>query len=234
MKKFDWKGLGQFLSMILNLFGIIRETCLKLGVGVEIVGWLLDEKEGGGRQTFIEDFLMPLGLKYLKAERIRVLSPTAILVNLDAAPRLPFSGAKVEKRLGTGWVKIERLGDDLYMDTRKVELFRTEKQETDLVNGHEIRSALSGMLVLNANILDALCEYQDLIPDSWKKQIADGNFRSIFFWGTEYRGTGEGAAAFALYVRYLGWNGRVFYSAYNWTSVGFDAMHVAAAVAAST
>ena len=48
-------------------------------------------------------------------ERWRKLSETAIEVNLDAPLTLPFEGAVPEWQLpaGRGWVKVERIGDDL-------------------------------------------------------------------------------------------------------------------------
>ena len=61
MRKLDWKVLGSFVSVLLGLFALIRETFSKIGVGIEIVEWLL----GDGRKVFVEELLTPLGQKFL-------------------------------------------------------------------------------------------------------------------------------------------------------------------------
>ena len=62
-KRLDWKQFGQFLSILLNVFTVIRDTFKQMGVGLEIIPWLV----GGGREVFIRGFLEPLGEEFLAA-----------------------------------------------------------------------------------------------------------------------------------------------------------------------
>jgi hypothetical protein len=129
-------------------------------------------------------------------ERIRVISATTIMVNLDAPPILPFGGAKIEFQIGSGWVKLDKRPDGLYVDDRKVILSLSEKQkEKKVLRGHELREELSGKPVLHPNIMDALVEYSHLIPEDWKKD-EKGNTRYIFFWAVIFRNADGG-----LFVR---------------------------------
>ena len=96
-----------------------------------------------------------------------------------------------EHRKG-GMVKLERRGDDLYVNGKKIELFLAEGQK-DGIKGRQLRSMLAEKLVLNANILDYLLKNPKLIPESWKDKY-------VFFWGDVYRDSFGN-----LYVRYLYW-----------------------------
>ena len=97
------------------------------------------------------------------SERVRVLSKTAIEVNLATAPHLPFDGATIKHNAGGGWVKVEKKKDGLYVDGKKVELHLVNAQKNgSTIRGHELREALSGLPVLHPNILDAL--YDHLAP----------------------------------------------------------------------
>ena len=46
-------------------------------------------------------------VKDISIQRIKLLGETAIMVNLDAPPKLPFGNADIESQAGNGWVKIE-------------------------------------------------------------------------------------------------------------------------------
>ena len=135
-------------------------------------------------------------------------------VNLDATPNLPFNGAKVEFHQGGGWVKVEKRADGLYIGDKKVTLHLSKKQlNGKTIRGHELREELSGKPVLNSNILDALMEHPEFIPEEWKKD-AKGNTIYIFFWGTIFRDAGGN-----LYVRYLYWFDGGWYWYYRWLDV---------------
>lgn len=120
-------------------------------------------------------------------ELFRIINETTIMVNLDAPPTLPFVGAEIESQIGTGWVKVERRADGLYVDDCKVVLYLVERQKDGkIIRGYELREELSGKLVLHPNIMDALFENQHLIPEDWKMD-ENGSVRFIFFWAVIFR-----------------------------------------------
>lgn len=182
-KPLDWKDLGRFNSILLGLFAIIRDTFVEMKIGIEIVGWLVGE----GKKVFVEKYLKPMAAEFLATQRVRVINETTIMVNLDAPPMLPFDGAKIESRTGTGWVQVKKRTDGLYIDSRKVILYLSEQQKNGkTIQGYELREDLSDKPVLHPNILDALFESQHLIPEDWKKD-EKGNTRYIFFWAVIFR-----------------------------------------------
>ena len=145
------------------------------------------------------------------ATRTITINETTIAVNLGATPKPPFKGAEVEQDIGEGWSIVERRTDGLYVDGKKIVLHLSKRQRNGKrLKGYELREELTGKLVLNANILDALLHNRHLILEDWKKD-ENGNTRYIFFWGTIYRNSGGG-----LYVRYLYFSGGEWYSDYDW------------------
>ncbi|PIR91964.1 hypothetical protein COU01_04345 [Candidatus Falkowbacteria bacterium CG10_big_fil_rev_8_21_14_0_10_44_15] len=137
--------------------------------------------------------------RFKPIERVHVIiSETEIMVNLDAPPALPFDGAQIEFQTGGGWVKVEKREDELYVNGRKIIFYLSERQQgNNMVRGHELREELSGKPVLHPNIMDALIEYPNFIPEGWKVDES-GNIRFIFFWAVIFRDAGG-----RLYVRYF-------------------------------
>ena len=131
-------------------------------------------------------------------------------LDLTTTPALPFSRAEIIEHNGTGVVRLERRGDNLYLDGKKVELHLSPKQKKGRIGGHDLRTYLEGRPVLNAAVLDYLLAHPELIPESWKRDEAD-NTRYIFFWGTIYRGADGN-----LYVRFLCWSGGRWVSDCSW------------------
>lgn len=79
-------------------------------------------------------------------------------------------------------------------DATKAALHLAEGQKNG-ITGHELRNRFrEGMLALNANALDYLLVFQMLIPEEWKG-------KTIFFWGTIYRGWLGGFFVRGLYYR---------------------------------
>ncbi|MFA4880136.1 MAG: hypothetical protein WC650_00730 [Candidatus Doudnabacteria bacterium] len=154
-------------------------------------------------------------------ERFKVLSETAILVNLNAPPKLLSDDAKIEKNSGGGWVKVEKRENKLYVDGRKVILYLSEQQKHGRMSGHELRKELSGKPVLHPNILDALLEHPDLIPEDWKN-----NNGYIFFWGTIIRSSRDN-----LCIRYLCFSDDKWSWGYFWLDVDWSASDPAALLA---
>lgn len=155
-------------------------------------------------------------------ERFQVLSKTAILVNLAAKPRPPFDSAKIEKNSGGGLVKLEKREDGLYVDGRKVILYLSKQQENGRMRGHKLREELSGKPVLHPNVMDALIEYPDLIPEDWKKDESKKT-RYIFFWAVIFRHSNGD-----FYVRCLCFSGGEWSCFYRWLGLGWGARSPAA------
>jgi hypothetical protein len=108
------------------------------------------------------------------------------MVNLDAPP-VHYNDARVDSCVGNGWVTVEKRGDDLFVDGRKVIFYMSEfTRKGRIISGHKIREELSGKSVLHGNIMSALMSYPHLIPENWKKDER-GISNLIFFWGVVYR-----------------------------------------------
>lgn len=131
-------------------------------------------------------------------------------LDLATTPQLPFTEAAVIEHKGTDVVRLERRGDDLYLDGKKVELHLSPGQKKGRIGGYDLRKYLETKPVLNAAVLDYLLAHPELIPESWKRD-EEGNTRYIFFWGTIYRNAGGD-----LYVRYLCWFVGCWVSRYFW------------------
>ncbi len=226
MRKIDWKALGQFNSVFLGLFALVRETLSKIGVGVEIIEWLI----GDGRKAFVEEFLTPLGQKFLATQRWKFVNATTIMVNLGVSPRLPFDTATVEWHRGEGWVRVQKRKDGLYVNGRKVVLYLSERQKGGkTLKGYELREELTGKPVLNANLLDALYENLHLIPEDWKKDAA-GNTLLIYFWDSGFRNPDT----VSLYVRYLFFHDGSWNRLCDWLGHGWHVRHPAALLASKS
>ena len=118
------------------------------------------------------------------------ISDKAIRVNLSAPPNLPFQRVTVEWNEGSGWVTVERRGDDLYVVGRKVRLLSVrfllqQGRRTGEVRSHDLRKRIDITCALHPNILDALLENVHLIPESWKV-CSLGRDRYIFFMAVAY------------------------------------------------
>jgi hypothetical protein len=108
---------------------------------------------------------------------------------------------KMESNKRGGASRVERNGNLLYLDGKKIQLWISRGQEWGVVEGNILRSKLERKNVVGATMLDFLLNNPDLIPETWKKSQG-GNVRRIFFWGTMYI-NGHGS----LCVRCLVWKG---------------------------
>lgn len=203
-KAVDWKVLGQFFSMLLGLFTIVRDTFAKQNVGIEVVSWL----NGDGRQEFVKNFLQPLAEAYVRTQCWRTVSKTCIEVNLDAPLRLPFEDAQVvwpETPGKLGWVKVERQGDKLFVDGREVTLYLTDEQRTGaIIKGHDLWKALKGKPVVHTAIMWALLDNPHLIPDGLKRD-EQNRTRYIYFWAVGFCGSRGDLCVLCLCWRGGGW-----------------------------
>lgn len=93
-------------------------------------------------------------------------------------------------------------------DPSKLELYLSPKQITGFIKGCDLLKelkSLKGKVLLNDGDLEVF-----LKPENWKYIPGDWRGKLVYFWGTIYH---HGAD---LYVRYLHWDGRSWYSDYSW------------------
>lgn len=113
---------------------------------------------------------------------LRKEGPIWLIVDCDTIPFVPEN-----------WVIMEhRKNGQFVWDPSKISLYLSlEQQNGKYIEGHRLRRELKHKLVLNANVLGFLLDHKELIPEEWKD-------KTVFFWGTIYRGPGN-----CLYVRGL-------------------------------
>ncbi len=152
----------------------------------------------------------PVAIKEFLAKQLALYTEAQTFVNRlidgNVDPFVPPGLNKVTHRMcgEFEWDK-DRFADPklLYLDLRQ--------QNGGTARGYELRDALEGKSILNANVLDWLLKHPAEIPESWKG-------KAIFFWGTIYSSdAGDG-----LYVRFLYWDGGRWYSGYYWLGSDWD------------
>ncbi len=138
------------------------------------------------------------------------------LINCDAAPFVPNGWSVAEEKEQVE----DRATGNLAWDASKVRLHLDKRQKgSKYVMGNELRKALKGLPVMNANVLDYLLAHPELIPEEWKG-------KAVFFWGTVYRYS-DGY----LCVRYLDWFGGRWVWRYLWLGHVWHAGYPAAVLA---
>ena len=171
---------------------------------------------GSGVLTDIRDDRLALDDVRKVALRIAEIKPIDHVIDLSSPARLPFIGATLEVHRGSGIVKLERRGDDLYLDGKKINLFLSKKQKGGSIGGHDLRKELEkrGDNV-SAKVLDHLVDHPELWPESWKKD-KDCKTIYIFFWDDIFRDSDGG-----LFVRFGCWRGGKVVSNYVWLGHGW-------------
>ena len=156
-----------------------------------------------------------------------VLSALEVLIDLSAPCKLPFDGAERVSPTKSGVVKLERRGDDLYLNDKKIELFRSSGQQGDrYIVGHELRKELEAKGgQISASILDKCVENPALWPESWKKDDQD-NTIYVFFWDDIFRDSNGD-----LFVRYGYWVGGEVVSNCRWLGRDWGSRHPSASLA---
>jgi len=132
------------------------------------------------------------------------------IIDCDADP-LVLEGYKVEEHIK---------GGQFEWDPAKVELYLSEEQKSEVVEGNILREELKKKTVLNANVLDYLIDHPHLIPEEWRK----GNI--VFFWGTTYCYSAD-----QLLVRCLVWGSDGWRKGYRWLNQNWDSDSPAAVLA---
>lgn len=174
-----------------SIVGLAHKVCLS----AESAGYNPDRLNALAERPDLFKGVLQVQLGYAE------IKPIEHVVNGDADPFTP-EGWSVESNghQKSGPMKLKRRGLHLYVNSKKVILFTSEKQQGGKwVRGHELREELSSKKVLNANVLDYLLAHPEFIPDEWKKKM-------VFFWGTVYRDSDR-----HLCVRCLSWSGGRWY-----------------------
>ena len=128
------------------------------------------------------------------------------LIDCNSTPFIP-EGWSLEEHKKGGFFKF---------DPAKISLYRSRKQKNGRISGRDLRKELADKSTMNANVLDYLLAYPEIIPIKWKDKY-------VFFWGTIYRDS-----AGNLCVRYLRWSGFDWRWRYAWLNRVFDATASAA------
>lgn len=196
--KLDWKGVGQFIAVLVQIWTIIKGVVDETKVGIEILGWIV---EGDGRECF-KRFLGELVAEHKN------------IIDFDSVPTIPRGLTIALDR----YQIVSRVSGKRNLKDIKIRLHLDDGQtDGKVIMGNELREKLRGQEVYGAQLLDFYLEHPDLIPEDWKKK------GYIFFWGTIYfddRGY--------LYVRCLCWNGTRWVSFYFWLGSGWDGSDPAA------
>ncbi|MFH0951343.1 MAG: hypothetical protein V1765_02605 [bacterium] len=129
-----------------------------------------------------------------------IVQPNIRFINCNVAPFIPEGLTIVE----------HKKGGRIIFDPTKITLWLSDKQKTGYITGHELRTELTDKPVLNANVLDHLLKYPELIPEDWKGE-------DTFFWNTIYRYS-DGV----LVVRCLRWRGSRWHWHCYWLGSNFD------------
>jgi len=130
-----------------------------------------------------------------------------LVVDLDADPFCP-DGWKVVSHQKGGKRKFDPTATGLYL--------ADGQKNGGLMVGTDLRDALVGQPVENANQLDWYLAHQDQVPEEYKGEY-------VPFWGTIYRD-----ADGKLCVRCLCWDGGEWFWFYNWLSSDFGSENPAA------
>ncbi len=206
MNKLDWKGVGQFVAVLVQIWTIIKGVVDETKVGLEILGWITSD---GGE--WFKNFLRELVVEYKKS--------LEHIINFDSVPTIPqglmiASDSDQVRTRARGKRGLSAIKIQLHLDVRQANGMR--------INGYNLKHFLEGEEVLGAQLLDFYLKHLDLIPEDWNKN------RRIFFWGTIYCGVRG-----SLHVRFLYWNGSRWVSDYFWLARVWDGNDPAAVSASS-
>ena len=169
----------------------------------ERAGFTAGEVKTAGEIEHLHHFLQTL-------RGTHEIVPIDYVFDVSLLCQLPFDGALREVQFvcdGDKIYKLEKRGDDLYVNDKKIGLYRSKRQLNEkTIQGHELRTELDGKpeAKLPAALLDYLVEHPALWPECWKED-EEGNTIYIYFWGDIFRNSSG-----YLFVRYGSWHdGRV-------------------------
>ena len=165
--KLDWKGVGQFVAVLVRIWTIVKTVVKDKEVGLEMLGWIVGQGE-----TFFTEWFATLVDEYKKLA----------CVDFSVPPRCPCGLLiaddwwQIRSRV-KGVVDVNGIGICLHTEERQV---RYRAYPSGQILSHE----LAGKRVCGAQLLDFYLSHPDKIPDSIKKKLEEGV--DIFFWGTIY------------------------------------------------
>ncbi len=169
--KLDWKGVGQFMAVLVKVWTIIRQVVVREKVGLEILDWMV----GDGEQD-VRNLMYGLSDKYKEYLSLqRQLAESVI--DFDLAPFCPLGltvapdSDQISSRV-RGKKKFNEIRIRLYADS--------SQSQRDETSGKDLKAKLEGQEVFGAQLLRFYLENPDFIPEDWK------NKGLIFFWGTIY------------------------------------------------
>lgn len=201
-RKIDWLQFGQFLTMIVGLWTMVKAEFKNRKIGPEILEWI----NGPGRAFFQNECLPTLSEEYLrylereKQKNLPFVKPQSLVagVNLDVDPVAPFSGAILTRNQKPGKVRVEYRPDEdeLYVNGKKFVGWLSDEQLTGgVIGGKALQPEAVKHDPCNAAFADWLEKNQEFIPKKCCGKI-------WYFWASEWSGS-----VGSCYVRYLYWIG---------------------------
>lgn len=135
-----------------------------------------------------------------ETERIKDMTDALLRAEIDTNidPRMPRNGAitstydrqgsvVIEAHRRQGKVIIEKRDDGLYVNEKKIILYRSINQRGDCIDGNLLRVELESQEIQSASILDFLLDNREYIPEEWKNLCKNCDAFFIFFWATIYK-----------------------------------------------
>ena len=127
------------------------------------------------------------GMECVEALLQGSLQITAVkhVVDVQKAPRIPFTGFDVIEHDGVGTVQLELRADgNLYANSVVVSLVLLEGRKLDNFQVYELHQELEGeeQLLRNSNVMDYLFNHPELIPKDWIR-----NSVYLAFFGTKFQ-----------------------------------------------
>jgi hypothetical protein len=208
-KTLDWKSLGQFLEVVVLMFSAIRNKFKKMGIGPEIVSWLV----GDGRKS-LEKALDSLGKEFL-----------ATLKTVEAPVDDSIVRVASVKPVYPDWVQkvmhpeLEGMGP-AESDVGKLLQYLIPGQERGIVTGHAIYKHLK-----DGDLLESCLGLADLLAIQSKGIVFFRKYfagKAVFGWRSVVRDRGGDLCVPSL-IEYGG--GVVL--RWRWLGYYFDSTHPA-------
>ena len=178
--RLDWKGVGQFMAALVQIWTIIRHVVVRQRVGLEIIDWIIGE----GEQIF-RTALYELTDKYNEYKESLPSGPKDHGIEFDA---VPFCPAGLTIAPDSDQIKTRVRGKrNLSEISIRLHLYDGQTNGKWL-NGYYLKVKLDGQEVFGAQLLDFYLEHPDLIPEDWKKKgwIYEEDPKGWFLWYCRY------------------------------------------------
>lgn len=165
--KLDWKGVGQFVAVLVRIWTIVKTVVNDGKVGLEMLDWIVGQGE-----TFFTEWFATLVEEYKKSA----------CVDFNVPPRCPYGLLIADDRWQIrsrvkGAVDVNGIETCLHTVERQV---RYRAHPSGQILSHE----LAGKRVCGAQLLDFYLSHPEMIPGPIKEKLEEGV--DVFFWGTIY------------------------------------------------